>query len=53
MLLSEVAATSTDVAATPSRLKKVDRLSTLLGQLEADEVPIAVSYLFGGYLAEL
>ena len=47
MLLSEVAATSTDVAATSSRLKKVDRLSTLLGQLEPDEVPIAVAYLSG------
>jgi DNA ligase 1 len=47
MLLSEVAATSTDVAATSSRLKKVDRLSTLLGQLDADEVPIAVAYLSG------
>src|SRR5262245_343152 len=49
VLLSEVAATSTDVAATSSRLKKVDRLSTLLGQLAPDEVPIAVAYL-SGYL---
>ena len=47
MLLSDVAATSTDVATTSSRLKKVDRLSTLLGQLEPDEVPIAVAYLSG------
>jgi ATP-dependent DNA ligase I len=47
MLLDEVAATSDDVAATSSRLKKVERLSTTLAQLEPDEVPIAVAYLSG------
>jgi DNA ligase-1 len=47
MLLDEVAATSDDVAATSSRLKKVERLSSLLAQLRPDEVPIAVAYLSG------
>jgi DNA ligase-1 len=47
MLLDEVAATSDDVAATSSRLKKVERLSSLLAQLRPEEVPIAVAYLSG------
>jgi DNA ligase-1 len=47
MLLEEVAAASADVAATSSRLKKVERLSTVLAQLRPDEVPIAVAYLSG------
>jgi DNA ligase-1 len=47
VLLDEVAATSDDVAATSSRLKKVDRIATLLAQLRPDEVPIAVAYLSG------
>jgi ATP-dependent DNA ligase I len=47
MLLSEVAATSTDVAATSSRLEKIDRLSSILGRSRPDEVPIAVAYLSG------
>jgi DNA ligase-1 len=33
--------------ATSSRLKKVDRLSSLLAQLRSEEVPIAVAYLSG------
>jgi ATP-dependent DNA ligase I len=47
MLLEEVAAASTDVAATSSRLKKVERLSSVLAGLRPDEVPIAVAYLSG------
>ena len=47
MELGEVAAASSDVAATSSRLKKVERLSSLLSRLRAEEVPIAVAYLSG------
>jgi ATP-dependent DNA ligase I len=47
MLLEEVAAASADVAATSSRLKKVERLSSVLSGLRPDEVPIAVAYLSG------
>src|SRR5215211_8377489 len=47
VLLDEVAATSDDVAATPSRLKKVERLASLLAQLQPREVPVAVAYLAG------
>ena len=46
-LLDEVAATSEDVAAISSRLKKVERLSALLAQLDPQEVPVAVAYLSG------
>jgi ATP-dependent DNA ligase I len=47
MLLEEVAAASTDVAATSSRLKKVERLSSVLAGLRPEEVPVAVAYLSG------
>ncbi len=47
MLLDEVAAASADVAATSSRLKKVERISSVLAELRPDEVPIAVAYLSG------
>ena len=47
MLLGEVAAASADVAATSSRLKKVERLSSVLAALHPAEVPIAVAYLSG------
>jgi len=47
MLLEEVAAASADVAATSSRMKKVERLSSVLSGLRPDEVPIAVAYLSG------
>jgi ATP-dependent DNA ligase I len=43
----EVAAASADVAATSSRLRKVERLSSVLAQLRPDEVPVAVAYLSG------
>src|SRR5688572_19327729 len=47
MLLDEVAAASADVAATSSRLKKVERIASVLSGLRPDEVPIAVAYLSG------
>ena len=47
MLLGEIAAASADVAATSSRLEKVERLSSVLAALEPGEVPIAVAYLSG------
>jgi DNA ligase-1 len=47
MLLEEVAAASAGVAATSSRLAKVERLSSLLARSRPDEVPIAVAYLSG------
>ncbi len=45
--LRDLVATSTAVAATRSRLEKIDRLAALLRQLEPDEIRIAVSYLSG------
>jgi DNA ligase 1 len=47
MLLAEIAATSTDVAATSSRLAKVARLTECLLGASPEEVACAVSYLSG------
>jgi ATP-dependent DNA ligase I len=47
MLLSDIALTSTEVARTSSRLRKVALLAECLGRAEPDEVRIAVSYLSG------
>jgi DNA ligase-1 len=47
MLLDEIARTSTDVAATSSRLAKVQRLADCLGHASPDEVVVAVAYLSG------
>ena len=47
MLLAEIAAASTDVAATSSRLAKVARLTETLRAAAPEEVAIAVSYLSG------
>jgi DNA ligase-1 len=47
VLLEEVARTSAEVAATPARLAKVERLATCLRRLRPDEVPVAVAYLSG------
>jgi DNA ligase-1 len=47
MLFEEIARTSTDVASTSSRLRKIERLSSCLAQLRPDEVAIAVAYLSG------
>ena len=45
--LSDLVATSGAVAATRSRLEKIDRLAALLRRLEPDEIRPAVSYLAG------
>jgi DNA ligase 1 len=47
MLLAEIAAASTDVASTSSRLAKVARLTECLLGASPEEVAIAVSYLSG------
>ena len=47
MLLDEIAATSADVASTPSRLAKVARLAGCLAGASPAEVPVAVAYLSG------
>src|SRR5215207_5570700 len=47
MLLEELVATSEAVAATRSRLAKVDALAALLGRLEPDEIATAVGFLVG------
>src|SRR4029453_7450525 len=47
MLLAQIAEASTDVAATSSRLAKIDRLATCLRSATPDEVGIAVAYLSG------
>src|SRR5919109_3196639 len=47
MLLDELARTSTDVAATSSRLRKVRKLADALARLGPEEVRVAVSYLSG------
>ncbi len=47
MLLAEIARTSADVAATSSRLAKVERLAACLEQAEPGEVAVAVAYLSG------
>jgi DNA ligase-1 len=47
MLLAELAATSSAVAAVPGRLDKIARLSDLLKRLAPDEVPIAIAFLSG------
>ena len=51
MLLAEIAETSADVAATPSRLTKIARLADCLGHATPEEVPVAVAYL-SGYLPQ-
>jgi DNA ligase-1 len=47
MLLSELAATSQTVAATPARLGKIDSLAASLGRLQPAEVGVAVAFLSG------
>ena len=47
MLLSEIAATSEAVAATPARLAKIGSLAGCLGRLEPAEVGVAVAFLSG------
>ncbi len=47
MLLEDIARTSAEVATTPARLGKIDRLAAALRQLRPEEVPVAVAYLSG------
>src|SRR2546430_14204624 len=47
MLLEEVARTSAEVAATPARLGKIERLAAALRRLRPEEVPVVVAYLSG------
>jgi len=47
MLLEEVARTSEAVAATRSRLAKIEALAACLRRLRPEEVPVAVAYLAG------
>lgn len=47
VLLADLAATSELVRATPSRTAKLELMANLLRELEAAEVPIAVSFLAG------
>jgi DNA ligase-1 len=43
----ELVQTSAAVGATSGRLDKISKLAALLGQLELDEVPIAIGFLIG------
>src|SRR5262245_54953046 len=47
MLLSRIAETSADVAATPSRLAKIAVLAACLSDATPDEIAVAVGYLSG------
>jgi DNA ligase-1 len=47
MLLDNVVRTSAAVAATPSRLAKIDQIAALLRGVPADEIGVAVSFLAG------
>jgi ATP-dependent DNA ligase I len=47
MLLDDVARASSEVAATPARLRKVERLAACLAAASPEEVPVAVAYLSG------
>lgn len=47
MLLDNVVRTSAAVAATPSRLAKIDQIAALLRDVPADEIAVAVSFLAG------
>ena len=48
VLLSELVSTSRAVAATASRLEKIERLAALLRALDPDEIEAAVAMLSGG-----
>jgi DNA ligase-1 len=45
--LNELVTASNDVASTPGRLAKTARLAALLGQLDRDEIPVAIAFLSG------
>jgi DNA ligase-1 len=48
VLLAGIARTSSEVAATPARLAKIELLAACLREARPDEVPVAVAYLSGG-----
>src|SRR6266542_2936879 len=47
MLLAEIARASSDVAGTPARLAKIERLASCLRDLRPEEAAVGVSYLSG------
>lgn len=47
MLLDRVVSTSAAVAATPSRLAKIDEIASLLREVPAEEIAVTVSFLAG------
>jgi DNA ligase-1 len=47
VLLEEIARTSEEVASTPARLGKIERLAATLRRLRPEEIPVAVAYLSG------
>ena len=47
VLFDELVRVSAEVASTRARLKKIDALAGVLGDLQTEEVPIAVAYLSG------
>src|SRR5205814_6166221 len=47
MLLAEIAGASSEVAETPARLGKIERLAACLRQLRPEEAAVAVAYLSG------
>jgi DNA ligase-1 len=47
VLLAGIARTSSEVAATPARLAKIELLAACLREARPDEVPVAVAYLSG------
>ncbi len=47
MLLDDLARTSAAVAASPSRLAKIDLIAAVLRRADPDEVPVAVAFLSG------
>jgi DNA ligase-1 len=47
VLLDEIARTSAEVAQTPARLAKIERLAATLRSLRPDEIAVAVGYLSG------
>ena len=47
MLVDRIARTSAAIAATPSRLAKIDQIAGLLKDVQAEEIAVAVSFLSG------
>src|SRR2546430_2900799 len=47
MLLAEIARASSDVAETPARLAKIERIASSLRELRPEEAAVGVAYLSG------